>query len=156
MGILSFEKPKRLRKTSEHNKMYSSDSGIPGTYVPNMSKEDEKKFKAKHIRGDHERIEIRVTLGGANVNIFVFKNKYFPDFPDWPDYDEYFKGMDDPAYIEARKVYYEKEKNFKNSHNEIMISTNGKIAISFEQMGMINEAIEEARQILFENGVKDL
>ena len=63
MGLLSFDKPKKVRSAEEHNKMFSSDSGIAGTYVPNMSKEDQLKWKAKHIKGDDERIEIRKEFG---------------------------------------------------------------------------------------------
>ena len=66
MGLLSFDKPKKIRSTEEHNKMFSSDSGISGTYVPNMSKEDQLKWKAKHIKGDDERVEIRKELTDYN------------------------------------------------------------------------------------------
>ena len=47
--LLCFDKPKKVRSTEEHNKTYMSDSGIAGTYVPNMSEEDKNKWKAKHI-----------------------------------------------------------------------------------------------------------
>ena len=65
--ILSFKKPKKTLSTEEHNENYSSDCGIAGTYVSNMSKEDKQRFKAKHIKGADERVEIRVQTGGVNV-----------------------------------------------------------------------------------------
>jgi hypothetical protein len=81
MGILNFEKPKKVRTTEEHNTRYSSDSGVEGTYVPNMSEEDMKAWKGKHIKGDNERVEIRKTFSYngnrrtyAQVLITVHKN----------------------------------------------------------------------------------
>lgn len=59
--ILCWDKPKKARTTEEHNKKYSSDSGVDGTYVPNMSEKDMLKWKAKHIKGDDTRVEIRKT-----------------------------------------------------------------------------------------------
>jgi molecular chaperone DnaK (HSP70) len=59
LAILTFEKPKKVRSTEEHNDMYSSDCGVEGTYVPNMSDEDNEKWKAKYISGEYPRIEIR-------------------------------------------------------------------------------------------------
>ncbi|WP_064199086.1 hypothetical protein [Brevibacillus brevis] len=59
MSILSWDKPKKLRNTEEHNKLHSSDCGVAGTFVPNMSDEDNRKWKAKHVKGEDERVEIR-------------------------------------------------------------------------------------------------
>ena len=55
--LLSFDKTKKVRSTEEHNKMHMSDSGVDGTYVPNMSKEDNERWKGKLIKGDDERID---------------------------------------------------------------------------------------------------
>ena len=60
--ILSFETPKKLRSAEKHNEMYQSNAGVNGTYVPNMSKEDMNLWKAKHIKGSDERVEIRKLL----------------------------------------------------------------------------------------------
>jgi len=64
MPILCFDKPKKLRSTEEHNETYQSDTNIAGTYVPNMSEEDKLKWKAKLIKGDDPRVEIRKTVSG--------------------------------------------------------------------------------------------
>jgi hypothetical protein len=72
--MISWEKPNKLRPTEEHNNMFSSDSGIAGTYVPNMSREDMLKWKGKKIiGGKNPRLEIRKTFprSGANVLIIV-------------------------------------------------------------------------------------
>lgn len=58
---LSFLKPDKVLPTSEHNDYYSSDTNVAGTYVPNMSLADKKKWKAKVISGTDPRVEIRKT-----------------------------------------------------------------------------------------------
>ena len=72
--ILNFNKPKKVRSTKEHNDNHMSDSGVAGTYVPNMSKEDNKRFKAKYISGSDERVEIRVARRGVYIVIKVYKD----------------------------------------------------------------------------------
>jgi hypothetical protein len=141
--ILSFEKPKKVRSTEEHNKMYSSDCGVAGTFVPNMSKEDELKWKAKHIKGDDERVEIRKTLGGSNVLIIVYKNSYNPPYPDYPEC-----GYNHPAYKDLYAKYQKEEKEWRKSHNEIQISTNGKIDMNFIDMVEVMKAITEAKMLM--------
>jgi hypothetical protein len=121
--ILSFEKPEKIRSTEEHNKMFSSDCGVAGTYVPNMSEEDRKKFKAKHIKGEDERIEIRVEMG-SNILIIVYKN---------------------PKVV---KCDFHNYKEYAKKHQNIQISMNGKLDLSFEQWENIGKAINEAKQIL--------
>ena len=118
--ILDFTKPQKKNSTKDHNQMYASDSGIAGTYVPNMNLVDMYKFKAKHIKGDNERIEIRVTRG-VQVLITVFKY-IIKSSGDW--------------------------RLSKNDHNTIQFSMNGKLDIRLHEWEEINQAIEEAKEIL--------
>lgn len=118
--ILNFNKPQKVRTSADHNNMFQSDSGVAGTYVSNMSDNDKRKFKAKHIKGDHERIEIRVEMNSANILVKVFKKAN--------NSNEWKHGQD--------------------NHNEIQFSTNGKIDISLRKWEKLNQAIEEAKQIL--------
>jgi hypothetical protein len=67
--ILQFDKPKKLRATTAHNAMHSSDTGIPGTYVPNMSKKNREAWKAKIIGGADPRVEIRKTVTGNDPTL---------------------------------------------------------------------------------------
>ena len=122
--ILDFEKPKKIRSTEKHNERFSSDSGVAGTYVPNMSEADEKKFKAKHITGEHERVEIRVTLNGVNAVIIVYKKA-------------------NPV-----KWDYTKQDLWKKRHLSIQFSINGKLDILQFQWDELNQAIDEAKEIL--------
>jgi len=75
VGLISWDKPKKIMSTEAHNNYYSSDSGIAGTYISNMSKEDRLKWKGKKIiKSDNPRIEIRKEIGGANVLIIISKS----------------------------------------------------------------------------------
>jgi hypothetical protein len=122
MSLLSFEKPKKVRDTKIHNEMFCSDSGIDGTYVPNMSEKDQNSWKAKHIKGDNERIEIRKTMNGTQMVIVVRKNKPVP-------------------YSYQNKDWYEQK-------NYVKISMNGPLWMDFDEQKEIQVAIDEAKTIL--------
>ena len=92
--FLDFDKPKKLRLTKDHNEMYQSDCGVAGTYISNMSKEDECRFKCKYVGGKKmPRVEIRRRYGGCNVVIIVYADKMkislngslYLSFSDWKD-----------------------------------------------------------------------
>lgn len=72
--IISFDKPKRVRSSAEHNAMYSSDTDVAGTYVPNMSQEDKLRWKARYIGGTDPRVEIRKTVEHVQVLLIVRRN----------------------------------------------------------------------------------
>ena len=74
MTLLDFTKPERVRSREAHEKMFSSDCGVPGTFVPNMSEEDADKWRAKQIGGEDPRIEIRSTRPGAQMLAVVRKD----------------------------------------------------------------------------------
>jgi hypothetical protein len=141
--ILSFEKPKKARSTEEHNELFSSDCGVAGTFVPNMSKEDQKKWKAKHISGKDERIEIRKTLGGAQVLIVVYKEAYHPPYPEYPE-----TRYTDSAYHVNMAKYKEKQKEWYKRHDDITLSMNGKVDMTFEEYAELREAITEAKMLM--------
>jgi len=79
MAIINWDKPKKILSTEEHNNYYSSDSGVAGTYVSNMSDEDKMKWKGKKfIKTDMPRIELRktfMTTGYAQVLVIVSMNE---------------------------------------------------------------------------------
>ena len=107
MSILSFEKPAKARDSKTHAEKYSSSANIAGTYVPNMSKADMQKWKAKHIRG-------------VQLVVIVYKNRRDGDW------------------------------NAGISHHEnVQISANGKIQLSFAGWQEMMQAVEEAKAVLF-------
>jgi len=119
MSILSFEIPKKVMSEEERQKRGSSDCGIPGTYLQNMSEEDMDKWKAKHIKGQDERVEIKKNFGGTQAVIVVYK------------------GCQEGNWRE--KISY---------HENIQISANSKIHMSFDLWNEFQQAIAEAYKIL--------
>ncbi|MFA5153773.1 MAG: hypothetical protein WC554_14525 [Clostridia bacterium] len=142
--ILDFSIPKKVRSTKEHNETYDSDSGIPGTYVPNMSEKDKHRWKAKHVKGDNERIEIRKTFT-SQLLIVVYKKPYQPKRPEFPEYDG---GGKDFYWEQANKIYSAAMDDYEKSHRDVQMSMNGKLDLTFEEWEEMIEAINEARFIL--------
>lgn len=143
--LLNFDKSQKIRSTKEHNEKYSSDSGIAGTYVPNMSEVDMNKWKAKYIKGDDERIEIRKTINGVQLLIVVYKNKYQPPKPTFPEYD----GGSKDFYWKQANIFYNQEcKEYAKRHQDIRISMNGKLDLTYDDFWDINEVVKEAFEIL--------
>ena len=122
--LLCFDKPNKVRSTEEHYKTYMSDSGIAGTYVPNMSEEDKNKWKAKHIKGDDERIKIRKTMNGVQVLIVVYKKER-------------------PVKWNANN-----RDEWSKRHQNVQMSMNGKLDMTWDEFWDINEAVKEALEIL--------
>jgi hypothetical protein len=121
MGILDFDKPKKVRSTKEHNEMHQSDSGVAGTYVPNMSEEDNNKWKGKHVKGADERIEIR-------------------------------KNLDSQLLV----IVYKKTDAYENEwDHDMRISMNGPCRLTFKEWEEFKQAVEEAREKLKFEDVKE-
>lgn len=123
MSLIDFNKPKKIRSTEEHNQMYMSDSGVAGTYVPNMSVNDMKKWKGIHVKGADENIQLRKTFHGVQLLIIVYKNVRFTDWS--VNRDEWC-----------------------NRHNNVRISMNGKLDMTFEEYDELTKVIAEAKEIL--------
>ena len=137
--VLSFETPKKLHSAEKHNEIYQSDSGIAGTCVPNMSKEDMNLWKAKHIKGDDERIEIRKTLEGVQLLVVVYKKEYQPKYPEYPS---------DYKNISALDKYAHEKTEWMKRHQNVKMSMNGKFDMTYDNWWDLSEAIKEAMEIL--------
>jgi len=135
--VLSFEVPKKLRSAEKHNEMFQSDSGIAGTYVPNMSKEDMDLWKAKHIKGEDERIEIRKTLDGVQVLVVVYKKEYQPKYP-----------KNYPTDVNKVGEYTRLRTEWTKRHQNVRMSMNGKLDMTYDHWWDLSEAIKEAMEIL--------
>ena len=144
MGLIDFNKPKKKRSTAKHNEMYSSDAGIDGTYVPNMSLNDMYKWKGKHIKGSNERIEIRKTFSGVQVLIVVYKEKPFEQ-PDWEIITGKYSHSDrEKGYDKYKKL----NDQWRTRENNIKISMNGSTWMSFTEFESMRIVIDEAKEIL--------
>lgn len=136
-NLIMWNKPKKIRSTKEHNEMFSSDCGVPGTYVSNMSAEDERTWKGKIIkRGEDFQIEVRKLHGGSNV-LFIIGNR---------------------GYKHGGIHYYkDTPPGFPTNFNPtIRFSTNGPLQGGLKVMVELDRVIEEARTALYDlcSGVK--
>ena len=123
--LLSFEKVSKVMTEEERVNKYSSDSHVPGTYVPNMSEDDMKKWKGKHIKGKDERIEIRKTVYGTQLVVIVYKEAR-------TEKDTRYNGEEYEYYV----------------HKDVHISANGKILLDKVEHEELNQVIAEAKYIL--------
>lgn len=123
--LLSFERVSKVMKEEERIDKYTSDSHIPGTYVPNMSVDDMEKWKGKHIKGKDERIEIRKTISGTQLVVMVYKE----------------------AKKEVKTRYNGEEYEYY-VHKDVHISANGKILLNKIEHEELNQVIAEAKYIL--------
>lgn len=104
--LLNFDVPKKINSEEEHNRKYQSDCGAGGTYVPNMSEEDMKRWKCKHVKGDNERVELRKSFCPVNLVVIIYKNE------------------------------------------EVKMSMNGKLEVSFDEFCEISEIAKEAKEYM--------
>ena len=85
-----------------------------------LSPNDKLKFRAKHVKGADERVEIRTSLFGAETLIIVYKNQKRQS-EKWFSYDD---------------------------HLDIRMSANGKLHFTFEEWTQLQQAVAEAAGIL--------
>lgn len=127
MSVLSWDKPKQIMST-EQWKGISADGAPPGVYQPNMSYEDQQKWKAKLIRGQLTRVEIRKTAS-SQVKIVVSLDGH-----PWSTFKD-----------------FRTKKKYPVGHKDnVVISMNGPAHFSFKQLEELREAILEAKAVLEE------
>ena len=79
MGIIMWKKPRKARSSKDHIEMHQSDCEVPGTYVPNMSNDDMKRWKGKVVgtRVGHPQIEVRKYPFVMILSNGGYKYKYY-------------------------------------------------------------------------------
>lgn len=122
--ILIFDKPKRAQKE------------FAGKYVPNMSKKSMDEWKAKHISGDDERIEIRKTISGFDPIIEQNRMKR-----GWGS--SYNKANSKEYTNCSAQILLIVRKD-----GSIVMSANGRMALNYDTWIEMNLAVEEAKMIL--------
>lgn len=123
MTILSWDKPAQV-VSKEEWASNQADSAPPGTYVPNMSKDDIRRWKAKRVgfKAGHPQIEIRKN---TTVIVVSLHGGY--------KYKSYGRGgYCDPGTEDI------------NLH----IATAGPIRWTWQEWAECQEAIAEARAVL--------
>lgn len=122
IGLLDFSKPKKARPSEEHNE-YTSDCGIPGTYAPNMSREDRQRWKGKIVGKSGKRplqIEIRKDSFVTVVGLKGYNYKHYKV----GDYSSDTTGLN------------------------IHVASAGPIQMTFEDWEEWRQVVEEAKKIL--------
>jgi hypothetical protein len=84
-GILVWDKPKQVMSEEQRRREFSSDAEVHGTYQPNMSAEDQARWKAKLVgtRSNNPQVEIRKDTTVIVVSLLGGYNYkgYRPDAP---------------------------------------------------------------------------
>lgn len=116
--ILSFEKPARAESVADWKKR-SADGSPPGVYHPNMSKKDMMRWKAKHVNAGKPEARVEIQ------KTFQYHNN-------------------------AERINYAAQVKIVVSNQEpnVLISTNGKIAMSDLEFMEFQLAIAEAKTVL--------
>lgn len=133
MGVLTWEKPEKLRSSEEHAADHSADGAPPGAYVPNMSAEDRMKWKAKlagHKAG-YPQVELRRDGCVIVVSSRGYKYKHY-DTRDIKRWDKKSKNADEVCLIH--------------------IACSGPMSLTTEEYGKMLQAVEEAKAKLEEVG----
>lgn len=118
MSLISWEKPKKKMPVEEWMKI-TADGAPPGVYTPNMSQEDNLKWKGKMIGGTDPRIEIRKSFHHSNEKSY-------------PDCVNYAAQM----VIVVRRSHTDEP--------DVLISTNGKLGMTFLESMELTIVILEA------------
>jgi hypothetical protein len=110
---------------------------------PNI--DNEKGWLAKHIKGDDEHIEIRKTFEGVQLLVVVYKNPFQSGKPVFPEYDG---GSKDFYWEQANMFYSADHKNYAKRHQNVKISMNGKLHLTWNDWWDLTEVVKEALEIL--------
>lgn len=136
MGVLMWDKPKKVKSTEEWREGYGFEGGPSGGYIPNMSEDDERRWKAKitGVKLGFPQVEIRKTARQAQMTIIVSLGAGY-------NYKHYraVREPNDPlsgwGTTEGINVH---------------ISLNGPAQMTFQEVTEMNLAIEEAKAKLEE------
>jgi hypothetical protein len=110
---------------------------------PNI--DNEKGWLAKHIKGEDEHIEIRKTFEGVQLLVVVYKNPLWPNRPIFPEYDG---GGKEWYWKQANKMYNTDHKRYAKRHQNVKISMNGKLHLTWNDWWDLTEVVKEALEIM--------
>lgn len=164
MGVLFWGKPKKKLSTEAWKNDAVFDGGPAGGYVPNMSIEDEKRWKAKltGTKLGYPQVEIRKTSGSQMLIIVNLGKGYNYNHAKAEDPElvgkkytdvvsRWWKPGDDPQY---RLTYDSQEELDRRAYPtrgiNVHLSMNGPATMTFQDMADLNEAVLEAKAVLEE------
>ena len=134
MKILSFDKPAKVLPSDKHHDLYVADGCPPGAYVPNMSDDDCRKYKAKIVGGEVPRLEVRVTLG-SQILIKV-KNRILERIE-----------LKKAEHLFNRYCMRRDNAIYEHGAKNIKISMNGPVNMTYAEWDEFKSAIDEAIEV---------
>lgn len=151
-GLLMWDRPKRAHSKEEWKEGYGFDGGPTGGYMPNMSDDDARRWKAKLVgtKTGFPQVEIRKQAGPSLMTIIVNLGAGYA-----------YKGRT-PAYdVEKARTHYVDSTRMKpmslvdrialqevSAGTNVHMSMNGPALMDFQDMADMSRAIEEARAVL--------
>lgn len=130
MGILMWDKPKKVKSKEEWANDGGFEDGPTGGYIPNMSDADQARWKAKLVgtKTGFPQVEIRKTTKGAQMLIIVNLGAGY-------NY-KYYKAVPDKSWGSSTKGI--------NLH----VALNGPAQMTFQDMDEMYQAVQEAKAAL--------
>ena len=129
--LLDFTKPAKVKIDA------GFEDGPTGGYVPQMSKSNAQRWKAKHFNlgKENARVELRKNFGMTQVFVIVALD-----------------GWDLAAKGESRGPSKSSGSYYRDTKGlNVRMSMNGPLLMTFDQFNEINQIVEEAKMFLSEN-----
>jgi hypothetical protein len=149
--ILCWDKPAKRVTTAEWKEEYGFDGGPVGGFMPNMSEEDEAKWKAKltGTKLGFPQVEIRKTLHGAQLLVIVNLGSGY-NYKHYRALSERYHGKT-PADFTYRITQAEIDRYAERDSTkgiQIHMAMNGPAQMSFQDIADLNQAVFEAKTYL--------
>lgn len=162
MGVLMWDKPKKVKSKQEWAEGYGFEDGPTGGYMPNMSDEDNARWKAK-ITGTKlgfPQVEIRKAAGSQMTIIVNLGEGY--NYKHYKAIDEQYHGKTPkdfpnrwwrPGDPESNRYLGLTQKEIDTAARptkgiNVHIALNGPAQMTFEEMDEMHQAIQEAKEAL--------
>jgi hypothetical protein len=137
MSVLSWDKPEKVLSVDEW-KSNHADGAYPGTWCPNMSPEDSKKWKAKLVGNTLGFPQVEIRRDGLVVIISTKGYKY-----------KHYNTRQTPENIakwkEGEKLYGQSTDDYKKT---VHIASSGPQSFTIDELQELKAAMDEAIEFL--------
>jgi hypothetical protein len=151
VSILLWDKPRQRVSKAKWKEEYGFEDGPTGGYQPNMSEDDERRWKAKVVgtKTGFPQVEVRKKAGASLMTIIVnlgdgYNYKYYNALPNLgentPKPKSYCETQEDADYFDLC--------GGQTPGTNVHISMNGPSTFSFEEISEMTLVIEEAKDYL--------
>jgi hypothetical protein len=154
MGVLFWGKPKKKLSTEAWKNDAGFDGGPDGGYMPNMSPEDEKRWKAKltGTKLGYPQVEIRKTAGSQMLVIVNLGKGY--NYNHAKSENPEYVGKTPADFVgtwHSRFTQHDIDRRaYPTRGINVHLSMNGPAIMTFQDMADLNAAVLEAKAALEE------